>query len=461
MPVKEDVELLLKAGPKEKAVLCLILLIFVYGLAVQFRLAPTKRGTVIDVTADDPVFHYRMTEYVLEHGWLPKNDTMSWYPHGWRVYGDTPPFRYYVTVAVYTALRAAGSRMDLYKLCVLIPAFMAPLAIFPLFGIVRDRWGWVAALIAAGTLAFLPAYMTRTVAGFYRHEYLAIPLIACSLFFVQRALSRPEPPGVFRRGAGQVWLYGSLSGFFYFLVNGTWAGYLLLEAGVAAYAVGMMLTKNVNRRTVIVYLAFAAWHTASLFWGHTRFLQVREPTVDFFAVYAVLLGLLAYLFVRDTTLSHSVSYRWTGFLLAVLACAALIPAGFLLPTGRIAVAIGQQPTEPGSVVPTVAEHRGTDWATIRATYGVVFYLAIAGIAALLYQRRDADTLFALLIAGGVWTFWHLTRLNVLFALLACIGLGAFFGAAFKLAGKAEAKSAEWAAEKQAKRGKRKHKRRPS
>ena len=109
----------------------LAVLLLIYSSGTFIRLAPISNWGVY-VTADDPVLHVRVTEYVLENGHLPREDSLSWYPWGQNWETTLPNFRYYLTAGLYSLGRSLGSDISIYDFCVIFPALFAPDRLHPI-----------------------------------------------------------------------------------------------------------------------------------------------------------------------------------------------------------------------------------------------------------------------------------------------------------------------------------------
>ncbi len=364
---------------------CLLLL---YTSGAFVRLAPIENWGVY-VTADDPVLHVRLTEYVLENGHLPRMDDLAWYPWGQNWETTLPNFRYYLTAGIYWLFNAMGMGLSLYDFCVFFPAFFAPLAVIPMFLAVREIWDWKSGLVAAGVLVVSSGYLTRTIAGFYRHEHVGIPLlITCIYFFVKgmRADTRRENL-----------IYSVLSGFTLVFLTGTWSGFRFLLDGFAVFIFFMMFTRRLDREMLYCFIITDGLALAStFFWPNlaTRFFTKTEFAVPL----VIIISALLYEFVLKKRVDRRRIPVITAGMTLVLFLGMLATVSNL-PSGRYEVVVNPLRQAPsGDVSQTVAEHAGMrlswsngnlEWPAL-SSYGIFLFLVPLGLILPFYQHSSAQ-----------------------------------------------------------------------
>lgn len=113
-------------------------------------------------------------------------------------------------------------------------------------------------------MAIIPSYLSRSVAGSYDNEAVAIFALVFSFYTFVRAVNR----GTLMSG-----LLAAL-GFYYMVL--TWGGYVFVLGVVSIYVIGLILTDNFNSK---VYVAF------SLFYVIGNLLSLTMPFVAHWAVW--------------------------------------------------------------------------------------------------------------------------------------------------------------------------------
>ncbi|GEM_PF-921995 len=369
-----------------------------YLLGVYLRLKPAL-SYGISLTADDPLLHYRMTKYVVEMGRLPAKDLLSWQPWGYDPSKVLPPLHYYTGAFLYKIVSLIFPNLSLYDFTALIPAFFAPLAIFPIYFIARDLWGKESAIFSAFALSSITAYIVRSHVGFYRHEQFTIPFICLSLMFTIKSMRSEEE--------WKSLLYAGLSGIALLYVAGSWAAFRFLFDGYAVYFLMLLILDKVNRKREYALLVPSLYVLASSF-GLLSNLTLRKQylRVDSLPVYGALLTALVYETIPRINFLKRISRKIKANFLAIAISAGIVVlmlvAGLAIPlTARLMRVILPSTTLPrGNVVETVMEHApGATEYVLRNQFGFLLVPFMAGFVLLILERwRHVEDMLILFFA---------------------------------------------------------------
>ena len=168
------------------------------ALAEACRMAYAFRMHAIDAYGSvihefDPWFHFRATEYLVQHGWhafFHWFDHASWYPLGRPVATTIYPAMHITAAAIHAGLNACGLAWTLEDVCCFVPVWGGIVAtVFTaLLAYECARRNEVAAGVAGLVMAIVPAHLQRSVGGGFDNESVAIPAMcaastsgACSL----------------------------------------------------------------------------------------------------------------------------------------------------------------------------------------------------------------------------------------------------------------------------------------
>ncbi len=174
---------------KEGTILSLSLLLTFFA-ALIIRLFPVLVAQPV-VKAFDPWFQLKVTRHIIENGfqsffnWF---DNTVWYPWGRDIAKTTYPGVPFTTAILYDLLHWMGINADLTYVAIIMPAFMGALATFAIYFLTKEVSNKTAAIFAAIILAFSPAYLQRTVAGFFDNESIGVLLIIVIYYFFIRSL---------------------------------------------------------------------------------------------------------------------------------------------------------------------------------------------------------------------------------------------------------------------------------
>ncbi|KAJ1999322.1 oligosaccharyl transferase stt3 subunit, partial [Coemansia thaxteri] len=195
----------------------------------------------------DPWFNYRTTRYLVDNGfdkfwnWF---DETAWYPLGRVVGGTLYPGIMVTSATIYNALHLLNIPVDIRNVCVfLAPAFSALTAIAT-YHLGKEVKNATAGLLAAAFIGVAPGYISRSVAGSYDNEGIAIFLLVFTFFLWLRAV---------RLGSA---LYGALTAVSYFYMVSAWGGYVFIINLIPLHIFGLLAMGRYSNRLYVSYSTF-------------------------------------------------------------------------------------------------------------------------------------------------------------------------------------------------------------
>jgi dolichyl-diphosphooligosaccharide--protein glycosyltransferase len=207
-------------------VIPLLLAIFLLGFAIRYLAAGPRIGPELDTW-----FHYRMVNYILDTGSIPKIDPLAYYPTGRPVYETDllglPNFIAYT----FKMIRFTGITVMDYM--VAFPAIFTSLAAIPLYLLTKEILNSKTGLLAALLWQIIPSTLTRTHAGFVDKESLASIYIFIWLWLFVRSIR------TFELNKRRTFLTPILAGIFMGFSEWTWGGsgyfVLVISASIFLY----------------------------------------------------------------------------------------------------------------------------------------------------------------------------------------------------------------------------------
>ncbi|KAJ2028177.1 oligosaccharyl transferase stt3 subunit, partial [Coemansia sp. S610] len=195
----------------------------------------------------DPWFNYRTTRYLVNNGfdkfwnWF---DETAWYPLGRVVGGTLYPGIMVTSATIYNALHLLNIPVDIRNVCVfLAPAFSALTAIAT-YHLGKEVKNATAGLLAAAFMGVAPGYISRSVAGSYDNEGIAIFLLVFTFFLWLRSV---------RLGSA---LYGALTALSYFYMVSAWGGYVFIINLVPLHVFALLAMGRFSNRLYVAYSTF-------------------------------------------------------------------------------------------------------------------------------------------------------------------------------------------------------------
>uniref|UniRef100_A0A0D6R1I2 dolichyl-diphosphooligosaccharide--protein glycotransferase n=1 Tax=Araucaria cunninghamii TaxID=56994 RepID=A0A0D6R1I2_ARACU len=226
-------ELLLRIG-----VLCLV-----YVLAFITRLFSVLRYESM-IHEFDPYFNYRTTLYLTEKGfydfwnWF---DYESWYPLGRIIGGTLYPGLMVTAALIYWTLRLLSFAVHIREVCVLTAPFFASNTTIVAYFFGKELWDSGAGLVAAALIAICPGYISRSVAGSYDNEGVAIFALLMTFYLFVKAVNT----------GSLAWSVASAFGYFYMV--SAWGGYIFIINLIPIYVLVLLVTGRYSLRLYIAY----------------------------------------------------------------------------------------------------------------------------------------------------------------------------------------------------------------
>ena len=216
----------------------------IFFAALIIRLNPLLDAQPV-VRAFDPWFQLKTTEYIIENGYaafFTWYDDATWVPWG----RDIPSSTYigvpFTSAFFYFVVNSIGINVDFVFVSLVLPALMGSLTVIVAFFLGRELYNNTVGLLSALFMAFIPAFIQRTIAGFYDNECIGVFAITLTMFFFIRSLKKGSPS------------YGIAAGVSLAYLLGSWGAGDFLIALLALYAFFMFLFGRYNTRLLSSYL---------------------------------------------------------------------------------------------------------------------------------------------------------------------------------------------------------------
>jgi dolichyl-diphosphooligosaccharide---protein glycosyltransferase len=230
----------------------ILILLLIGVVAIGSRLFSVLRYESI-IHEFDPWFNYRATIQLVREGFfafLDWFDETAWYPLG-RVVGGTifPGLMMTAALIEWLLRNVLLIPVDLRHICVFMaPAFSAitALATYGLTRVASEdiRQGAVGGLFAAMFVAIAPGYISRSVAGSYDNEAIAIPLLMATFYLWLTSL---------RSGSS---LSALLCGLSYIYMVSAWGGYVFIINLIPLHVFVLLCMGRYTSRLYTAYSTF-------------------------------------------------------------------------------------------------------------------------------------------------------------------------------------------------------------
>ncbi|GAW80934.1 oligosaccharyl transferase STT3 subunit [Plasmodium gonderi] len=243
----------MKEAPKWRRKMEILILLLIGVLSFLIRLFSVIRNEAI-IHEFDPYFNYKLTRILKEkefYEFWNYFDEKSWFPLG-RTTGQTLFPGLMVTILfIYQICHYSKFLIDLKNLCIYIGPIFSFLTCIITYLLTKEihHFGGTG-LIASLFVSISPSHVSRTVAGSYDNESIAIFLLLVCIYNWVRCL---------KKGTLLSALITSLSTYYMAL---SWGAYIYITNSVSLYMLILIIMKRYTVKNVIVFNVYYVLTTA-------------------------------------------------------------------------------------------------------------------------------------------------------------------------------------------------------
>lgn len=192
----------------------------------------------------DPYFNYRTTKFLAEegfynfHNWF---DDRAWYPLGRIIGGTIYPGLMVTSAIIYHVLNWLHISVDVRNVCVFLAPLFSSLTTLVTYHLTKELKGPGAGLVAAVMIAIVPGYISRSVAGSYDNEGIAIFCMLLTYYMWIKAVK-----------TGTLF-WSTMAALAYFYMVSSWGGYVFLINIIPLHVLTLMVTGRFSHRVYVAY----------------------------------------------------------------------------------------------------------------------------------------------------------------------------------------------------------------
>ncbi|KAJ6228313.1 dolichyl-diphosphooligosaccharide--protein glycosyltransferase subunit stt3a [Anaeramoeba flamelloides] len=400
-----------------------LILGLIYVLAFSVRLFSVLRFESV-IHEFDPYFNYRSTIYLVENGFfkfLNWFDNMSWYPLG-RVVGGTvfPGIMLTAGTLYFFLKKIVRITVHIKHVCVFMGPFFASNASLITYLFTKEvSKDYGAGLISAVMIAIVPGYISRSVAGSFDNECIAIFALILTYYLWLKAVN-----------TGSMFYAASCALAYLYMVS-SWGGYVFIMNLIPLHAFVLILVGRYSRRLYVSYTTLYILGTL---------LSMQVPFVGFQAVQSSehlagmgifgLIQLVAAVKYVKSILGEKyfkLFLKILGFIavsILVLFVAVGFATGYIAPwTGRFLSLL--DPTYAKKYIPIIAsvsEHQPTAWSSYFFDLQSLVFLYPVGLYYCFKNPSDSKIFLILYAVTSTYFTGVMVRLMLVLAPI-CVILG--------------------------------------
>ncbi|KAK2498657.1 hypothetical protein MC885_020336 [Smutsia gigantea] len=192
----------------------------------------------------DPYFNYRTTRFLAEEGFYKFHnwfDDRAWYPLGRIIGGTIYPGLMITSAAIYHVLHFFHITIDIRNVCVFLAPLFSSFTTIVTYHLTKELKDAGAGLLAAAMIAVVPGYISRSVAGSYDNEGIAIFCMLLTYYMWIKAVK-----------TGSIY-WAAKCALAYFYMVSSWGGYVFLINLIPLHVLVLMLTGRFSHRIYVAY----------------------------------------------------------------------------------------------------------------------------------------------------------------------------------------------------------------
>ncbi|XP_060869688.1 dolichyl-diphosphooligosaccharide--protein glycosyltransferase subunit STT3B [Metopolophium dirhodum] len=379
----------------------------------------------------DPWFNYRATAYMVEHGFynfLNWFDERAWYPLGRIVGGTVYPGLMVTSGAIHHILHALNIPVHIRDICVFLAPIFSGMTAISTYFLTKELWSPGAGLFACCFIAIVPGYISRSVAGSYDNEGIAIFALQFTYYLWVKSIK-----------TGSVF-WSVLTALSYFYMVSAWGGYVFI---INLIPLHVFLLLIMGRYSYRLFTSYTVFYILGLV------LSMQIPFVGFqpirtsehmaaSGVFALVMaaGTFNYIQTRITKAEFKFIFIFATLVtsgIVLLAVVGLTWAGVIAPwSGRFYSLWDTTYAKIHiPIIASVSEHQPTTWFSFFFDLHILVCIFPAGLWYCIQEYNDERLFVVLYALSAVYFAGVMVRLMLTLTPAVCILSGIAFSKIFE------------------------------
>ncbi|CRK96761.1 CLUMA_CG009980, isoform A [Clunio marinus] len=407
------------SSEKQESLVKLGILVLAAILSFSTRLFSVLRFESV-IHEFDPYFNYRTTKFLTEkgfynfHNWF---DEMAWYPLGRIIGGTIYPGLMVTSATIYRILWLLNITIDIRNVCVFIAPLFSSFTTIVTYLLGSEIYSTGAGLVSAAMISIVPGYISRSVAGSYDNEAIAIFAMLLTYYMWIKSVK-----------TGTIF-WSTLTSLAYFYMVSSWGGYVFLINLIPLHVLTLMATGRFSHRLYVAYsTVYCIGTILSMQISFVGFQPVQSSEhMLAFGVFG-LCQLHAFVdFLRSKLTKEQFEVLFKSLVAAILSifvafAAVLTLSGKISPwTGRFYSLL--DPSYAKNHIPIIAsvsEHQPTSWSSFYFDLQILVFLFPAGLYFCFDKLTDANIFIILYGVTSIYFAGVMVRLMLVLAPIMCI-----------------------------------------
>ncbi|XP_015587613.1 dolichyl-diphosphooligosaccharide--protein glycosyltransferase subunit STT3A [Cephus cinctus] len=418
------------SAEKQETLLKLTILSLAAVLSFATRLFSVLRFESV-IHEFDPYFNYRTTKFLAEEGFYKFHnwfDDRVWYPLGRIIGGTIYPGLMITSAALYHLAWLLNITIDIRNVCVFLAPLFSSFTTIVTYLLTKELRDSASGLLAAAMIAIVPGYISRSVAGSYDNEGIAI---FCMLFTYYMWIKAVKTGAIF---------WSTCAALAYFYMVSSWGGYVFLINLIPMHVLTLMVTGRFSHRIYVAYnVLYCIGTILSMQISFVGFQPVQSSEhMLAFGVFGLCQIHTLVDYLRSKLSQSDFELLFRGLILSMLTASAIIGTVLTL-TGKISPWTGRfysllDPSYAKNHIPIIAsvsEHQPTSWSSFYFDLQILVFLFPAGLYFCFSKLTDSNIFLILYGVTSLYFAGVMVRLMLVLAPVMCI-LGAIGASALVL-----------------------------
>jgi len=407
---------------RQQILLRLLILAICCVLAFCVRLFSVLRFESV-IHEFDPYFNYRTTKFLTEkgfynfHNWF---DDAAWYPLGRIIGGTIYPGLMVTAAAFYKVLHTLNIPIDVRNMCVFLAPLFSSLTTIVTYLLTTELSNKSAGLLAAAFISVVPGYISRSVAGSYDNEGIAIFCMLLTYYLWIKAVK-----------SGKVY-WAVLCSVAYFYMVSSWGGYVFLINLIPIHVLFCIITNRFSHRMYVAYsTVYCVGTVLSMQIAFVGFQPVQTSEhMGALGVFGLcqIVSFIAYLKQKLSPANFAVLWQTLLYMIGgifLAGIAVLTLSGKVAPwTGRFYSLLDPSYAKNNiPIIASVSEHQPTTWASFYFDLQMLVFMFPVGLYVCFKNVNDHNMFIILYGVTSMYFAAVMVRLMLVLAPVMCI-LGA-------------------------------------
>ncbi|CAF4870071.1 unnamed protein product, partial [Rotaria socialis] len=373
----------------------------------------------------DPYFNYRTTKFLTDEGFYSFHnwfDDRAWYPLGRIIGGTIYPGLMVTSAALYHALRWFHITIDIRNVCVFLAPLFSSFTVIVTYLLTKELKNTSAGLVAACLISIVPGYISRSVAGSYDNEGIAIFCMLLTYYLWIKAIK-----------TGSI-MWSASCALAYFYMVSSWGGYVFLINLIPLHVLALMFTGHFSHRIYVSYSTFYIMGTIlSMQISFVGFQPVQSSEhMLAFGTFG-LCQLFSFVEYVKSKLTQAQFDALFSFALVTVGFALSVAGLVLWASGKIAPWTGRfyallDPSYAKNHIPIIAsvsEHQPTAWSSFFFDFELLVFMFPVGIYYCFKELTDANIFIIIYGMTSIYFAGVMVRLMLVLAPVMCVlsGIG--------------------------------------